>query len=518
MISFLCWFFLTPLFVFAAPVINEVFFNPSAGSDSGLEKIEIYNPDAASYDMSGWELYPDGIGYFVFPSSFSLGAKSFVLIHLKLTGINTANDLYHAATSSSNMGDSSGSVAIFRPGGRGKDTIVDFIRYHKPGSFERKTWESAAVEAGLWTAGVFVDVSALVEGNSIGLVADGLRADASSWKIYSLPSLGTANAELSGGESGDSASTSPSSDEAPGQQKSEAAPAPPPVPSLGAEAGTDAVVVAGSIVQFRGLAFGLDGELLPSARFLWNFGDGVVQEGKSRTHVYYFPGTYRAGLFVSSGEYTGSDWRIVTVVPPELTISEAKSGDAGFAELFNASSEPLDIGGMSLTDDANTVFRVPSGTVIGPNGAIVFPNVVTGLNPRSSLVLRDARASVLDAAIFSGALPAGASWERSGTAFMAQALPTPGKAPERAVPAPLSLGPASVRVPPFIPEAAASQAERNSALSEINRPAAASDPPEGDSGAEYAAAASSAGRLLPAAVIFSFLGAAAFFIVKRTAA
>lgn len=416
-------FLFVPHSVLASVAINEILFDP-AGTDTGLEKIELYNPDAVAVDMSNWELYPDGIGYFVFPSGFSLASQSFAVVHLRMTGTNPAGSgtasLYHASASS-NMGNSSGSLALFKPGGRSKDTLVDFVRYHKTGASERKTWESAAADAGLWTSGEFVDIAAIGEGSSIGLSADGARRSAGAWKIFTSASIGSPNS--------------------PGAPLPLPAPAPPatttppfdasraPVPSLGASAGADATAVAGAVVPFRGLAFGLDGEVLETARFVWNFGDGSVAQGKALTHIYHFPGTYHVNLLVSSGEYTGSDWRVVTVVPPALAVSEVKPGADGFVELANAASVALDISGMNLTDERGHTFWVPAGTVIGAESVIVFANATSGLDPARSLTLRDARRVTLAEETFSGLLPSSASWERVGDSatFAIQPAPTPGK-------------------------------------------------------------------------------------------
>lgn len=416
----MCGLLLTPHFIFASVVINEVLFDPT-GTDTGLEKIELYNPDGAAADMSNWELYPAGIGYFVFPGGFSLPSGSFVTIHLRASGTDDAVNLHHPSASG-NMGNSSGSIVLFRPGGRSADTIVDFVRYHKPGSSESKTWEPAAAAAGLWVTGQYVDVGGIVEGASIGLAADGVRGGTAAWKIFTSPSLGGANGGGAAAEGTEQATSTASATlpELPSE------PAPPLHPNLSAEAGPDTTVVAGAILLFRGMAFGFDGEALASARFLWNFGDGVVQEGKSLTHVYVFPGTYRAGLFVSSGEYTGSDWRTVKVLAPDLIISEVRGGADGFVELFNASLADLDIAGMNLTDETRTIFRVPAGTMVGSRSAIVFPNTVTGLNPCTSLVLRDARASILDETQLPGPRADGSSWERAGGTFILQPKPTPG--------------------------------------------------------------------------------------------
>jgi PKD repeat protein len=472
-----CGLLIVPYVALASVVINEVLFDP-AGTDTGLELIELYNPDAVSLDLSGWELYPDGVGYVSFPAGFSLTPRTFVVIHLRVSSANDPTNLYHPAATA-NMGNSSGSIALFRSGGRSSDTLVDFVRYHRAGSAERKTWESTAVETELWTAGDFVDVSRLAEGNSIGRAEDGLRGGASSWRLYASPSLGRTNA------GGISAPAPASSSAATSTEIMPVASAPPPTPSLGADAGQDATVLAGTIVQFRGIAHGLNGEVLENARFLWNFGDGSTQEGKSLTHIYRFPGTYHANLAVQSGHYAGSDWRTIIVLPPAVAVSEVKPEMSGFIELFNASSQSADLGGLLLIDDRKIVFRIPLATLVGAKSALVLPNIATGLDPLVSLELRDAPGATLDLAKFSGALPVGASWQRTANGFAAAPRPTPGAfdatmplipTPDHAA-APLTLGREAARVPPQQtdgpPPAAASGAPASSPISGLERTTAA---------------------------------------------
>ncbi len=404
-----------PRFIFASVAINEILFDP-AGTDTGLEKIEIYNPDAAAVDLGGWELYPDGIGYFTFPSGFSLPSKSFAVIHLRASGTNDVQNLYHSSAAS-NMGNSSGSLALFRPGSRTKDTIVDFVRYHKAGAAERKTWESTAVEAGRWQAGTFVDITSLTEGNSIGLTSDGGSGSTSAWKIYATPTIGGANAGTTA---------------APPAAPLPPSPAPPPAPAglappaLRVVAGGDRIVLAGAVTPFRGQVFSHSGELVENARMLWNFGDGSFRDGRAVTHIYYFPGNYVVSLNGAVGEYTGSDYLTVTVLAPDLLITEIKLGADGFVELFNANDERLDLGGMSFTDERGAIFHINQGTLIGKGTAVSFPNVTTGLEPLPRLLLRDARGKTLDQVDFAGSLNSEESIERSGAAFVRVSPPTPG--------------------------------------------------------------------------------------------
>lgn len=411
--------FAVPHVSFASAVINEILFDP-AGADTGLEKIEIYNPDAAAQDLSGWEFYPDGIGYFVFPNGFSLSSQSFVTIHLRATGASDAANLYHSSPTS-NIGNSSGSFALFRPGGRGEETIADFVRYHKPGSSERKTWESAAAEAGLWAAGEFVDVGELAEGASIGLAKDGVRSGAASWMIFVAPTIGVGNA---------SAPSSPPSSGTPPPASATSTPIADsgrtPPPSLRVEAGEDRIALSGATVEFRGQVFGLNGTLVPEARMIWNFGDGETREGKAVLHTYRFPGNYVVSLSGSVGEYAGADYLSVRIVAPDLRITEIKPGSDGFVEIANNTGERLDLGGMALADASRTQFRIPQHTFVTGGGAIVFPNAVTGLLPLSPLELRDAAGRQIDAAAFSAVIPEGGSWERGDSGFRMAQIPTPG--------------------------------------------------------------------------------------------
>src|SRR3989344_2573983 len=103
--------FIFPLFANASGVVlSTIMFNPS-GDDSvggaGKEWIEIYNGSDAAVDLSGWQLYPDGIGYYSFPNGFSLGAKHAAMIHLRASGEDSSEDLYFSIATG-NMGNTSG--------------------------------------------------------------------------------------------------------------------------------------------------------------------------------------------------------------------------------------------------------------------------------------------------------------------------------------------------------------------------------------------------------------------------
>src|SRR3989344_8000293 len=74
-----------PQWVYAADVVlSEVLFNP-AGADTGFEYVTLENRGSTDANLFGWQLYPDGAGYFTFPT-FSLGAGKRATIYLRKDG------------------------------------------------------------------------------------------------------------------------------------------------------------------------------------------------------------------------------------------------------------------------------------------------------------------------------------------------------------------------------------------------------------------------------------------------
>jgi len=168
----------------ASVAINEILYDPT-GSDTGHEIIELYNPNSISINLTGYDLRAGGAGYYTFPP-FTLAPGAFVAIHINTDGTNTDTHLY-TGPMGSNMGNTAASVVLFNSTTHSSSTIVDYVGYGRGG----QTWESAAVTAGLWTAGDFVpDVDA---GNSINLNPDGDDNDVGAdWQACD-PTAATAN-------------------------------------------------------------------------------------------------------------------------------------------------------------------------------------------------------------------------------------------------------------------------------------------------------------------------------------
>lgn len=353
----------------ASPVINEVLFDPE-GTDTGNEWIEIYNPGEAPADMTGWELYPAGIGYFPFPKGFILGARQFAVVLLRASGANTSGALYHAAPTS-NMGNTAGSAALFSGTPRDEQTIKSFVQWGKDG----QTWESAADKAGLWRKGEAIDLAKTEEGQSIALAADGVAGSTVFWKIAAFPTKAAASGSVS------TASAAPTSSPVavPPESTSRAAALPPPQ-TIEAHAGRDQTGVAGGVINFRGAAAGLTKEPIENARFWWNFGDGATAEGREATHVFRVPGTYLTGLHVSSGMYAASDYVTITVIPNKAEITDVTGGADGLVRMRNGSDATLDIGGWILKDAQGASFTLPPHTMIRAAGEMALTHAITGLS------------------------------------------------------------------------------------------------------------------------------------------
>lgn len=77
-----------------APTITELLPNPSGtGNDSTDEYIEIHNPNAASFDLTGFGLQSGttSLRTFTFPAGTTLPPQSFTTFYSKMTGISLSN-------------------------------------------------------------------------------------------------------------------------------------------------------------------------------------------------------------------------------------------------------------------------------------------------------------------------------------------------------------------------------------------------------------------------------------------
>lgn len=161
------------------------------------------------------------------------------------------------------------------------------------------------------------------------------------------------------------------------------------VPNIYAEAHMNQRAVVGAQSEFTADVFGLQGEPIDNARFLWNFGDGSVQEGKRVYHAYEYPGSYVVVLSVSAGKYHVTDRGEIVAVSSPINVSNAVSmGNEGFIEVSNTGDFEIDISRWILShEDRHYVF--PKYSIIRARAETRFPLKTTliALNQASPIVL-----------------------------------------------------------------------------------------------------------------------------------
>ncbi|MFH0852226.1 MAG: lamin tail domain-containing protein [bacterium] len=180
-------FFILPENSYAQVVINELFSDPAGSNDTGKEWIKLFNSSSQETDLTGWQINGSG-KYFTLPS-LSLPPNSFLLIHWRADGQNTANEIFtSAAAIDTNIGNSSGFIALFKSGERNKDTIIDYVEYGKAG----QSLEATAASAGIWPKEQFLPAPG--ENQTLRLKKDGQDSNSvNDWEIYNLPLLNNPN-------------------------------------------------------------------------------------------------------------------------------------------------------------------------------------------------------------------------------------------------------------------------------------------------------------------------------------
>lgn len=147
------------------------------------------------------------------------------------------------------------------------------------------------------------------------------------------------------------------------------------VPAIAASVSSDAVVSAGAGSFFEGSAFGSKGEPLDTGvRYIWNFGDGAIAEGKRVFHSFAYPGSYVVVLTVAY-HYSSADTRVaIQAIAPKVRL--LAQGD-GSLLLANDAAAELNVGDWSLRDSSGA-FVIPEDTFVAPQGGIRFSPDVLG--------------------------------------------------------------------------------------------------------------------------------------------
>ena len=138
---------------------------------------------------------------------------------------------------------------------------------------------------------------------------------------------------------------------------------------------TDSHPMAGGGSYFIATAYGTEDSPLPSARYLWNFGDGSVAEGSRVFHTFSYPGRYAVSVTAAYNYSAGIDRVAVEAVG--TVVSLEAPGD-GSLLIRNKSSKEVSIGLWSLVDGGKS-YVIPEGTIILAGEGVRFAPTVTGL-------------------------------------------------------------------------------------------------------------------------------------------
>jgi len=345
--------FFAPFSVFAQVVITEIMYDLE-GSDSGREWVEIYNTGTEPVDLKGWK-FNDGSNHLLNepPKNGSTGTLTLLSGEYSILASNAEQFLNEHSVSVSvidtvmslgQQDDRTYTITLVRPNGETEDS-----------------------------ASYTTSLNAMGDGNSLQKINN-------NW-IAALPTPGTSN---SAGEQIEEVSGNSAPIDEPSY---ESVYVPTPKQTIFVDAGPlKQTALAGADTVFTGVAYGLKGEIIPNARFIWSFGDGGVKEGKSITHAYRYSGEYIVFLTGSSGEYSASDKIIITVIPADIVIAAIGLPDDFFISLKNNTKHEVDLTGWVLRSGGGR-FMIPKNTFIGSGKTIQFAPDVIKLLPSNDIAL-----------------------------------------------------------------------------------------------------------------------------------
>jgi len=144
------------------------------------------------------------------------------------------------------------------------------------------------------------------------------------------------------------------------------------------------VVVVGAGSLFSSAALNSRGGVGSDTRYIWNFGDGAVQEGQNVMHTYTYPGTYNVMLSASSGDRAGIGRVTVQAVSAHIGMLVQ---DDGSVLISNNSSQELNIGLWNISSGMNS-FQIPLDTIIDAGQSIRFSTDVMHMVAKSDVVLK----------------------------------------------------------------------------------------------------------------------------------
>ncbi len=347
--------FLLPVFLHAQVVITEIMYDIE-GSDLGREWIELRNQGLEPVTIKGG----------------TSGQDSWRIYHKSSSGAESNKTFAPEAYQGVMVLEPGEYIIIVQNGDGFKNDYPDYNGNILVVSAMSLANTSMTVGLRLGSSGV---PWSIVEYNSdwgAGGDGDSLQIVSDIWTA-ALPTPGKTN-------SGESDAGAENENNVPEPQEQTSVYVVEPKKTITVDAGpTKQVAIVGANTLFTGVIYGLTGEIISSARFLWSFGDGSVTEGKSVAHTYHYPGEYVVILEGSSGEYSASDKMTVTVVSADISIDAIGTPEDFFVSLKNDTKYEINLEGWVLQSGGKR-FMIPANTHILSGKTVRFASSVTGLS------------------------------------------------------------------------------------------------------------------------------------------
>ncbi len=331
--------------VFAKVQISEIMYDLD-GADSTREWIEVYNTGNDAVDLSNWRLSEADTNHklklskgsaIIPPQGYAIVADNASVFLQENSGFS--GTVFDSSFSLSNKGES---VSLLD-----KDlNKIDSVTYMS-------------------------DWGAQGDGNSLSII-NGV------WKASS-PTPGKANFSSSNSAPSFSDSSNEKVLNGSGAESSAGSTHLPPKKKkfITIFIGSDREVTVGAAEFFTADAYTENKEESPYVTYRWNFGNGVVQEGKKVLQQYDYPGVYVVWVAGITADRISSTARItVTALPANLYVS---SVTPSYISLKNDSGRELDLSLWSLRAGGE-IFMFPKNTILVSGATVTFSNISTGLN------------------------------------------------------------------------------------------------------------------------------------------